>query len=202
MTWTTPLTLHDEPCNEPILVFEMVKIIVLRIGHRPARDKRITTHVALTARGLGADGILICGSEDPKITCSVKQVVERWGGPFSIGFCSSWRETISRWLKRGGEVIHLTMYGMPLLEMIDQIRESKKDKLVVVGAEKVPRKVYDLATYNLSVTNQPISEVSALGVFLDRYYNGEELSRMFQNPQTRILPQKAGKMTAPSTQED
>ncbi|TLZ95287.1 MAG: tRNA (cytidine(56)-2'-O)-methyltransferase, partial [Methanobacteriota archaeon] len=29
-------------------------ITVLRLGHRPARDKRVTTHVALTARAFGA----------------------------------------------------------------------------------------------------------------------------------------------------
>ncbi|MEA1998987.1 MAG: tRNA (cytidine(56)-2'-O)-methyltransferase, partial [Euryarchaeota archaeon] len=28
----------------------MMKLVVLRIGHRPVRDKRITTHVGLTAR--------------------------------------------------------------------------------------------------------------------------------------------------------
>jgi len=180
----------------------MAKIIVLRIGHRPSRDKRITTHVALTARALGADGILICGAEDPKIVRSVNRVVERWGGSFSIGFCPSWRDIVKSWLERGGEVIHLTMYGLPLLEVLGRTRESEKDKLVVVGAEKVPREVYELATYNVSVTNQPISEVSALGVFLDRYFGGEEFHREFQGYQTRVLPQKAGKVCVPSTQED
>ncbi|TFG70124.1 MAG: tRNA (cytidine(56)-2'-O)-methyltransferase, partial [Methanomassiliicoccus sp.] len=29
-------------------------IVVLRLGHRPERDQRVTTHVALTARALGA----------------------------------------------------------------------------------------------------------------------------------------------------
>ncbi len=28
-------------------------IAVLRLGHRPERDKRITTHVALTSRAFG-----------------------------------------------------------------------------------------------------------------------------------------------------
>jgi len=32
---------------------------VLRLGHRPARDKRITTHVCLTARALGATRVRI-----------------------------------------------------------------------------------------------------------------------------------------------
>ena len=34
-------------------------IIVLRIGHRIGRDKRITTHVALVARAFGANKIII-----------------------------------------------------------------------------------------------------------------------------------------------
>jgi len=177
-------------------VSELGKIVVLRMGHRPARDKRITTHVALTARGLGADGILICGVEDKKIIQSVNQVTEKWGGPFSISFCSSWKRAITQWLERGGEVIHLTMYGLPLLEVLEQIRGSDKDKLVVVGAEKVPREVYELATYNVSVTNQPISEISALAVFLDRYFDGKELLKKFEDYRIRIIPQRAGKKTA------
>ncbi|UCD73415.1 MAG: tRNA (cytidine(56)-2'-O)-methyltransferase [Candidatus Bathyarchaeota archaeon] len=165
----------------------MTKILVLRLGHRPARDKRLTTHVALTARGLGADGIIIHGVEDPKIVHSVNRVVENWGGPFSISFCSSWKSFITEWLERGGEVIHLTMYGVPLPEGLEQIRKSDKDKLVVVGAEKVPREVYDLATHNVSVTHQPISEVSALAVFLDRYFNGYEFCKEFEGRDIRII---------------
>jgi len=175
----------------------VVKIIILRMGHRAARDKRITTHVALTARGLGADGILICGVKDTKITHSVNRVVEQWGGEFSIGFSSLWKTTITQWLERGGEVIHLTMYGLPLLKVLRQIRNSEKDKLIVVGAEKVPSEVYKLATYNVSVSNQPISEVSALGVFLDRYFEGKELSKQFKDHKICILPQRAGKKTVP-----
>mgnify|MGYP001025891831 CR=1 FL=1 len=183
------------------------KIIILRIGHRAVRDKRITTHVTLTARGLGADGIMICGVKDTRISNSVDRVVEQWGGEFSIDFCPSWKTAIAQWLERGGEVIHLTMYGLPLLEVLEQIRKSEKDKLVVIGAEKVPGEVYELATYNVSVSNQPISEVSALGVFLDRYFEGKELSKEFKGHKIRILPQRAGKKTAPnhfspSTKED
>lgn len=170
-----------------------MKILVLRLGHRPARDKRLTTHVALTARGLGADGIVIHGAEDSKIVHSINRVVENWGGPFSIGFCSSWKSFIAEWFERGGEVVHLTMYGIPLSEVLEQIRKSDKDKLVVVGAEKVPREAYDLATYNVSVTHQPISEVSALGVFLDRYFNGYELQKEFEGRNIRIIRHGKGK---------
>jgi predicted SpoU family rRNA methylase len=33
-------------------------VVILRIGHRPERDQRVTTHVGLTARALGAQGMV------------------------------------------------------------------------------------------------------------------------------------------------
>ena len=35
------------------------EVAVLRLGHRPGRDNRMTTHVGLTARALGADRVII-----------------------------------------------------------------------------------------------------------------------------------------------
>ncbi|HJW97957.1 MAG TPA: tRNA (cytidine(56)-2'-O)-methyltransferase, partial [Candidatus Bathyarchaeia archaeon] len=42
----------------------MVKIVVLRWGHRPQRDARLTTHVALAARALGANGLVLSDIDD------------------------------------------------------------------------------------------------------------------------------------------
>ena len=42
------------------------KVYVLRIGHRPGRDKRITTHVALVARAFGANGFILGDTCDDK----------------------------------------------------------------------------------------------------------------------------------------
>ena len=36
------------------------EVAILRIGHRPERDQRVTTHVALTGRALGAAGHVSC----------------------------------------------------------------------------------------------------------------------------------------------
>ena len=33
-----------------------MEIVVLRLGHRPERDQRVTTHVGLLSRALGARG--------------------------------------------------------------------------------------------------------------------------------------------------
>ncbi len=65
--------------------------------------------------------------------------------------------------------------------------------VLVVGASKVPGGVYELATWNVAVTNQPISEVSALALFLDRYFEGKEFALDFENPEVRIMPSERGK---------
>ena len=61
----------------------MQEIYILRLGHRPERDKRITTHVALTARAFGAKGIFV-STKDEVLENSIRSVVDRFGGDFTI----------------------------------------------------------------------------------------------------------------------
>ena len=56
-------------------------ISVLRLGHRPARDKRISTHVGLVARAFGADNLFYSGIKDSSFEKSIHGVVKQWGGP-------------------------------------------------------------------------------------------------------------------------
>jgi tRNA (cytidine56-2'-O)-methyltransferase len=149
--------------------------------------------VALTARAFGADGIIIADVKDEAVESVVNKVVKNWGGEFKITSGVPWVQAIQDWKKNGGEVIHLTMYGVKVDEVIDEIRVSGQDKLVVVGAEKVPGRLYSLADYNVSIGNQPHSEVSALSVFLDRLFKGEELSLEFDGAKIRVEPCSFGK---------
>jgi tRNA (cytidine56-2'-O)-methyltransferase len=82
------------------------------------------------------------------------------------------------------------MYGEPLAEKIPEIRRAAKKKglLVVIGAEKVPREVYALCDYNVSVGNQPHSEVAALAVFLHELSEGRELNKKFANARITVTP--------------
>lgn len=162
-------------------------ITVLRLGHRPERDKRITTHVCLVARAFGADRVII-STRDEKVEESVRDVVSRFGGDFEIITGVPWKKVLRDFR---GVKVHLTMYGMPVDEVIPIIPRDR-DLLVVVGAEKVPREVYDMADFNVAVGNQPHSEVAALAIFLDRYFGGEELRKEF-NGKWKIIPQERGK---------
>ena len=162
-----------------------MKVVVLRLGHRPLRDKRITTHVALVARAFGAAGMLM-SKRDRVVEKSLQKIVENWGGNFFIQV-GDWRNFIKSWK---GLVIHLTMYGLPIDEVVDDIAKTGKDVLVVVGSEKVPREVFNLADYNIAIGNQPHSEVSALAIFLDRFFKGKELKKDFKG-KLKIIPSES-----------
>ncbi len=167
-----------------------MRVAVLRLGHRPERDKRITTHVGLVARAFGAEEMLLCG-RDAHVEESLADVAERWGGDFRLRTDVSWKGETMRWKESGGHVVHLSMYGSNLPDVIDEIRMCQKI-LVAVGAEKVPAEMYDLADWNVAVGNQPHSEVAALAVFLDRLFEGRELFREFEGG-LKIVPSPRGK---------
>ena len=161
-------------------------IVVLRLGHRPTRDQRVTTHVALTARALGADEVWV-STPDPELEKTIQSVVGRFGGKFKIKTGVDWRKAIKAW---EGQVVHLTMYGESLSKALPTIKTKKL--MIVVGAEKVPREVYDLADRNVSVGNQPHSEVAALAIFLDRHGDGKKLEKG-QKGRLVIVPNPRGK---------
>jgi tRNA (cytidine56-2'-O)-methyltransferase len=167
-----------------------MRVVVLRLGHRPERDKRITTHVGLVARAFGAEEMLLSG-RDSSIEESLNDAAVRWGGSFRLKAGVSWKGEVLRWKEAGGKVVHLTMYGSNLPDVIDEVRSCDR-LLVVVGAEKVPAEMYDLADWNVGVGNQPHSEVAALAVFLDRLFDGAELSREFEGG-LKIIPSAHGK---------
>jgi tRNA (cytidine56-2'-O)-methyltransferase len=172
----------------------MPRLVVLRIGHRFFRDSRVTTHVCLTARALGADGVIIADKEDKTVEATIREVGKRFGGNFSIESGKPWRRAIRDWKDHGGKVVHLTVYGLKLPHVIHEIDEADKDLLVVVGSEKMPGEVFKLADWNVSVTNQPMSEVAALAVFLDWHLKHSAFAKTFLGGRARIVPSCNQKM--------
>jgi tRNA (cytidine56-2'-O)-methyltransferase len=164
-----------------------MKAVVLRLGHRPFRDKRVTTHLALVARAFGASG-MVMEELDKRVVEALRDVEARWGGKFFFRE-AKWRNYIKAWK---GVTVHLSMYGLPLDEVMDEVMAQDKDVLIVVGAEKVPGEIYGLVDYNIAVGSQPHSEISALAVFLDRLYRGEELRRDFKG-KLRVIPSQRSK---------
>jgi tRNA (cytidine56-2'-O)-methyltransferase len=162
-------------------------ISILRIGHRPFRDKRITTHVALVARAFGANSIFI-DTHDEKIEETVHSICHRFGGDFAIKTGVSPMKIIKEW---GGQIVHLTMYGETIQNSMNFL-DSQKDLLIIVGAEKVPPQYYDIADINVSIGSQPHSEVAAVAIFLDRFTNKAWEHKEFRGDMT-IIPSKHGK---------
>jgi tRNA (cytidine56-2'-O)-methyltransferase len=171
----------------------LARIFILRIGHRVFRDSRVTTHVCLTARALGADGVVIADHEDKVVESTIRDVTSRFGGPFDVQSGKPWKQAIRDWRAMGGRIVHLTAYGLPLPKILPEIQDTKGDVLVVVGSEKMPGEIFKLADWNISVTNQPMSEVAALAIFLDWFTQHREFDHEFSKAQVQIVPSRSGK---------
>lgn len=175
-----------------------MKVVVLRWGHR-RRDERLTSHVALAARAFGASGMILTDVVDEKVAATIEKVVAAWGGSFSFEMGKPWRDIVREWKAKGGVVVHLTAYGenIQTSDVLERVKKRDGDLLVIVGSQKVPREFYSpsVSDFNIAVGNQPHSECASLAVFLDRFFEGKELSREFENAKLKIIPQAHGKRT-------
>ena len=168
-----------------------MRIEVLRIGQRLVRDDRVTTHVALVSRAFGASKILMYDA-NPEIKDTISKVNKIWGSDFKVEIIENWKQVIKSKKSDAYKIIHLTMYG----ENIDSVQTVLRDEekvLIVVGAEKVPREIYDMADYNVAIGNQPHSEIAALAILLDRILQGKQFIKKPANAQREIIPTKKGK---------
>ncbi len=163
------------------------EVSVLRVGHRPGRDPRLTTHVALTARALGARRLYL-HPPDPDLAARLLAVTRRWGGSFDVAPATEWKRLVREF---DGEVVHLTMYGLPLDRVAPRLVRARR-LLLVVGGAKVPSELYRLATVNVSVGSQPHSEVAALAVTLVRLL-GLPTARVPRGARLKVVPRARGK---------
>src|SRR5579863_6846995 len=121
-------------------------VSVLRVGHRPGRDPRLTTHVALAARAFGAERMFL-HPPDPELALRIADVAGTWGGAFQVEGAPDWRSVVRNF---DGRVVHLTMYGEPLSGKLAILRKDRRI-LVVVGGAKVPSELYERAGMNIAV---------------------------------------------------
>ncbi|MFX1282315.1 MAG: tRNA (cytidine(56)-2'-O)-methyltransferase [Promethearchaeota archaeon] len=175
-------------------------VTIFRIGHRINRDKRITTHLVLVARAFGADKTIIAGEEDKNLLNTINKVTLEWGGNFQLEMIPyiEWKAFIEQWKSENDKrIVHLTMYGENLSTFersrdFSTMRKRLENLLIVVGGEKIPRKIFHYADWNIAISNQPHSEVSSLAVFLD-HLNPKALQIQFKKAHKQIIPSLEGK---------
>jgi len=171
--------------------------VVLRWGHRVQRDVRLTTHVALTARALGALGFILADTVDRHIEETLTKITQTWGGSFKFEMAIPWKRAVRDWKNQDGIIVHLTAYGenIQTSDVLTRIKTQNKAVMLLVGSQKVPGEFYsqEISDFNVAVGNQPHSECSALALFLDRYFEGQELGIPFEKAKISIIPKERGK---------
>ncbi len=166
-------------------------IEVLRLSHRLRRDVRLSSHIGLTSRAFLVDKLYYSGDHDSSLEESISDIVSRFGGSFSISYVKNPVSFVKNKKKEGYLIVHLTVYGMGIKKKINKLKNKKI--LIVIGSEHVPPVYYELADYNVSITSQPISELSALTVFLHELLEGKELDSKFEDAKVKIVPSERGK---------
>ena len=173
-------------------------ITVIRLGYRVGRDPRINTHLGLVSRALGANEFLVSGDKNNKMFETIKQVTKTFGGKFTTNHLDAplkWIRKYKSDQKDGGKnatIVHLTMYGEDYRKVIKNIPRDKP-LAIIVGGAKVPASIYRMADYNVSVGNQPHSEVAALGLFMDQLVSENQSLNLFDGAKFTIIPDSDGK---------
>jgi tRNA (cytidine56-2'-O)-methyltransferase len=122
---------------------------------------------------------------DSRVVTTINEVVAKFGGNFEIEPLSNPRKFAKNW---EGRIVHLTMFGLPLEDFEDRLRKEQSPILFIVGAEKVPPWTFEYADYNISIGNQPHSEVSALAISLSRL-NENYGTQEFDGP-LQVIPSR------------
>ena len=168
-------------------------IQILRLNHRIHRDERLTTHVALTSRAFLASKLYYSGQKDSSFEDSIKKINQKFGSSFEVEYANNPLNLIKQKQQQNYKTIHLTIYGLQFSKQLKNIKKHK-NLLIIVGGAKVEPEYYKVSDYNISITSQPISEVSALAIFLHEYLQGKELTSEFKNAKTKIIPSKDKKL--------
>ena|SRR3989344_2488270 len=164
-----------------------MQIEILRLSHRIRRDPRLSTHIALTARAFLASKIYYSGDKDSSLEATINKVTSQFGGDFEIKHIEDPIKLIKEKKDKRFLIIHLSVYGLTINPILKKIKEQK-NILIIVGGEKVQPEIFQISDYNVSITSQPISEVSALSVFLHEFLEGKELNAKFKDAKIQILP--------------
>ncbi|MHA1798658.1 MAG: tRNA (cytidine(56)-2'-O)-methyltransferase [Candidatus Helarchaeota archaeon] len=159
------------------------------------RDERITTHLALISRLFDVRKFLLADIEDKGLKQNIKKLQNIWGGNLDLQVKINPSKYITNWKLSKGFIVHLTMYGEKFDDEILKKLKTHKKLLIIVGSQKVPFKYYELSDLNLSIGNQPHSELSALTILLYELLGRKKdfLYRDFKNSKQKIIPSSKSK---------
>ncbi len=170
----------------------MQSIEILRLSHRIHRDIRISSHIALTCRAFNCNKMFYSGQKDSSLENTLIEINKKFGSNFTIEYTKNPEKLVEEKKEDNFAIVHLTVYGIPIKNKIKEIRKHKKI-LIIIGSEHVSGVYYKISHHNISITNQPISELSALTIFLHEYFQSKELETEFKNAKLKIIPSERGK---------
>ncbi len=162
-------------------------ITVLVIG-RCARE--VITDICMTSRAFGASKVAFTCKKDKAVARMIGRISREWGGKFSISFGADYKKMMGN--SPNYKTVFLTQYGLPVEKVKHSLRTYKNVMLVVASSEDYTMRLIQSADFNVSITTQPHSSVSAIAVFLHTYFDGRENAMQFENARMKVIPSERG----------
>ncbi|MCL5099508.1 MAG: hypothetical protein M1158_00045 [Candidatus Marsarchaeota archaeon] len=166
-------------------------IAILAIG-RPTCE--YCMDLGLAARAFGASSIIFTTPKNQRVVRYFNNISSKWGGNFSVEFTNDWKRVIES--KKNYKSVYLTRFGVPIKGVESMLRTYKN--LIVVISTTDNRGVLKRADFNVSISTQPHTSISALSVFLHEFYSGRELAIHFENAKYKVVPAARGMRIAKS----
>lgn len=152
--------------------------------------REVMTDICMTSRAFGASKISFTCNEDRKVANAVGKISDAWGGKFAISFNADYKKMMSN--SPNYKKIFLTQYGLPVQKVNHSLRTYKNIMVIVSLTDALAQRLIDAADFNVSITTQPHSSVSAIAVFLHTYFNGRENAMQFENAKMKVIPMERG----------
>ena len=148
--------------------------------------------MGLAARAFGASSIIFTTPKNSRVVRYFKGLSARWGGNFNVEFTNDWRKELD--VKKNYKVVYLTRFGVPIRSVESILRTYKN--LVVVVSTTDNKSAIRRADFNVSISTQPHTNISAISVFLHEFYSGRELALHFENARYKVVPAARGMRVA------
>ncbi len=142
----------------------------------------------LVSRAFGASNITIISPgriNTEQLIKKCNKINRDWGGKVAISFSNDINKFIKS--KKNYIKIYLTRYGTPI-KKVEYIIKTYKNILLMLSMEEHEKRLYKIADFKISITNQPHSSEAAIAIFLHNFYNGRELAIHFENARYKIAP--------------
>lgn len=132
-------------------------LFVLKMNH--VKGDNETLQIFLVSASFGIKSLFLSGEIDEELISKTKEQ----------GLNIKYIEEPIEWINeqtKGKEIINFHVQGVKFHSILHRIKESRKDKIIILGDKKMPGEIFALSDYNIVINPNLNLNVASLSIFL------------------------------------